>query len=299
MVTSRPYAGPSDLQAVLRFVQRIWSLRSRWHIGGLAWNLAQDPQADPERPMALWESGGAVLAWGWLRRPGGLSLLVDPGRPELVDDVLDWAGGLADEPLTVRVVDTEDHLVAALRRHGYAADLDGTFFLAHHRSLRDLPPPPELPDGFVVRSVRVDAEVPRRAGVHREVWHPSSLTDERYRALTRQWPYRPEFDMVVEAPDGRFAAYCLGWYDEVNRVGEMEPVGTLAEFRRLGLARAASIAVLRAFRAAGGETALVYSRGDDGYPIPRQVYAALGFTPHARTVAFSVDHERVPEPPRR
>jgi predicted GNAT family acetyltransferase len=91
---------------------------------------------------------------------------------------------------------------------------------------------------------------------------------------------------VVEAPDGRFVAYCLGWYDEVNRVGQLEPVGTLAEYRRLGLSRAACLAVLRAFRQAGGEWAVVYARGDDDYPIPKQVYAALGFHPHARTLRY-------------
>ncbi len=93
---------------------------------------------------------------------------------------------------------------------------------------------------------------------------------------------------MVETPDGRFVAYCLGWYDEVNRVGLFEPVGTVAEYRRMGLSTAVGVAVLRAFRAAGGVRAIVFPRGDDGYPIPRQVYASMGFTPHARTVRYRV-----------
>jgi GNAT superfamily N-acetyltransferase len=100
------------------------------------------------------------------------------------------------------------------------------------------------------------------------------------------WPYRADVDIVAVAPDGTLAAYTMGWYDERNRSGEFEPVGTLARYRRMGLARAVGVAVLRAFRDAGGETALVFARGDDGYPVPRQVYAALGFTPHARTVTY-------------
>jgi hypothetical protein len=160
------------------------------------------------------------------------------------------------------------------------------FFLAHSRDLSDLPPMPQLPAGFAVRPVRDDADLVRHAALHREVWPRSALTDGGFRAMTGRWPYKMDFDVVVEAPDGRFVAYCLGWYDEVNRVGEFEPVGTVTEYRRLGLSRVAGIAVLRAFREAGGEMAVVYPRGDDEYPVPKQVYAALGFTPHARTVRY-------------
>ncbi|MEE6257415.1 GNAT family N-acetyltransferase [Plantactinospora sonchi] len=283
----RDHVGADDLPALYGFAQRIWSLDSRWHVGDLAWNLAQVPGGRPEWPMARWEVDGSVLAWGWVIRPDNeLSLLVDPARPELVDEVLDWAGTVTTGPLTATVLDTERHLVAALLRRGHTADRTGAFLLAHHRDLDELPPAPRLPAGLTVRPVRGEADLVRRVTVHREVWHPSRVTDERFRNVSAGWPYRSEFDMVVEAPDGRFVAYCLGWYDEVNRVGALEPVGTLAEFRGQGLARATIVAVLRAFRAAGARTALVSSRGDDGYPIPKQVYAALGFTAHARTVRY-------------
>jgi hypothetical protein len=282
----RDFAGAADLRALQLFAQRIWSLDSRWHLGDLAWNLGQVPDGNPEWPMALWWAGGDAVAWGWMTLPDKLALMVDPAHPHLTDEVLDWAGGVTAGPLTVTVLDTEKHLVETLERRGYTADLGGRFFLAHSRDLADLPPMPQLPAGFTVRPVRDDADLARHAALHREVWQRSALADEGFRAMTSGWPYRMDFDVVVEAPDGRFVAYCLGWYDEVNRVGEFEPVGTVAEFRRLGLSRAAGVAVLRAFQEAGGEMALVYPRGDDEYPIPKQVYGALGFRPHARTVRY-------------
>jgi hypothetical protein len=52
------------------------------------------------------------------------------------------------------------------------------------------------------------------------------------------WPYRGSLDCVVEAPDGRFAAYVLVWPDDENGVGLFEPVGTRGEFRRRGLGAA-------------------------------------------------------------
>jgi GNAT superfamily N-acetyltransferase len=247
--------------------------------------------------MSLWRAGDEAVAWGWLTLPDGLALMVDPAHAHLTDEVLDWAADIASGPLTVTVLDTEKHLVEALEQGGWAADLGGRFFLAQSRDLTEPPPTPRLPAGFAVRPVRDEADLARRAALHREVWPESRLTDDGFRALTGGRPYRRAFDQVVEAPDGRFVAYCLGWYDEVNRVGEFEPVGTVAEFRRLGLSRAVSSAVLRAFREAGGETAIVYARGDDEYPIPKQVYGALGFTPHARTVRYRRRPDQPAAPP--
>jgi ribosomal protein S18 acetylase RimI-like enzyme len=282
----RDFDVASDLRALQEFAQRVWSMGSRWPLGDLAWELGQVPEGRPEWRMALWETAGEVTAWGWVTLPDNLSLLVDPAEPALTDEVLDWAEKVGLAPVTVTVQDSEQYLVDVLTRRGYTADLGGAYFLAHSVVLSDLPPVPDLPEGFTVRPVAGAADHLRRVAVHREVWHPSAFSEQRYAALRSCWPYREDLDMVVEAPDGRFVAYCLGWYDEVNRVGQLEPVGTLAEYRRLGLSRAACLAVLRAFRQAGGEWAVVYARGDDDYPIPKQVYAALGFHPHARTLRY-------------
>jgi GNAT superfamily N-acetyltransferase len=281
----RDYAGPADLDDLLRFTQRIWSLNSRFHVGDIAWDFGLTPQADPALPMSLWSEDGEVAAWGVLGR-GTMSLLVDPARPELAEAVLDWGRALHGGDPEVVVLDQEKHLVHHLLGEGYTADPAGAFFLAHHLDLTDLPPVPDLPEGITIRPVRGEEDFAARVQVHRDVWAPSTFSEVHYRSMISRWPYRAEFDQVVAGPDGRFVAYVLGWYDEANRVGEFEPVGTVAEHRRQGLSRAVSLSVLHAFRAAGGTTALVYSRGDEGYPIPKQVYGALGFRPHARTVTY-------------
>lgn len=292
--TRRNWAGAADLDPLIRFGQRIWSLAHRWHIGDLAWDIGRHPEGRPQWRMSLWERDGRIVAWGWLELPDGLNLAVDRDHADLVDAVLDWADAVAGVPVHVTVLDTEAWQIDPLVRRGYTADTGGSFFLAHHRALTDLPPVPALPDGFTVRPTHGDTEVPARAALDREIWSPTSLPEPVFREMTRRYPYRRDFDQVVEAPDGRLVAYVLGWYDEVNGCGEFEPVGTVPQFRRLGLSRAVGISVLRAFRDAGGELALVYARGDDGYPVPRQVYAALGFRPHGRTVTYRPPANRPP-----
>ncbi len=286
LAARRDWAGPTDLPGLIRFAQRIWTPDSRWHIGDFAWEFGLEPAGRPAWHMSLWERGGDIAAWGWLTRPDRLSLAIDPVFSDLLGAVVAWASELAEVRVSVTVLSTERYLTEALVRMGYAPDETGHFFVAHHRSLDDIPPPPVLPDGFRIRPVRGDDEVVARAALHREVWASTDLTEDVCRAMTRQWPYSFDFDWVADARDGRLVSYILGWYDDVNRVGEFEPVGTLPSFRRLGLSRALGIAVLHAFRDAGGTHAMVYARGDDAYPVPRQVYTALGFQPRGRTVTY-------------
>ena len=88
------------------------------------------------------------------------------------------------------------------------------------------------------------------------------------------------------APDGSVASYTLAWLDEVNRVGELEPVGTHEAHRRKGLGRAVNLFALQRLRDEGATEALVACRGDDAHPIPRKLYAAVGFREVERFVSF-------------
>jgi ribosomal protein S18 acetylase RimI-like enzyme len=271
--------------------QRIWSKASRFHIGDLAWRRDQYHSRDTK----LWELGGSVVAWGCAQLPGTLDFMVHPNHPELADEVLDWFQGLATgEKLTVTVLDGETHLIEALVRRGFRESPDGPFDLYMDRNLDDLPEP-RLPAGFNARHIRGDDDLNRRAEVHRAAWSatlmpsptPSRMTPEIHRQVMATWPYQPELDWVIEAPNGQFAACCIAWLDEKNRVGELEPVGTHPEFRRLGLASAVCLSALHALRRHGAASAVVYPRGDDAYPVPRKVYGMLGFQPYSRTRTYT------------
>jgi ribosomal protein S18 acetylase RimI-like enzyme len=271
--------------------QRIWSKASRFHIGDLAWGRDQYAKW----PTQLWELDGAVLAWGCAQSPGSLDFMVHPNHRELADEVLDWFQGVATgDKLNVTVLDGESHLIKALDRHGYAESSDGPFDLFMDRNLDDLPEP-RLPVGFVARHILGDADVTRRAEVHRAAWSatlmpsptPSRMTPEIHRQVMATWPYRLELDWIIEAPNGQFAACCIAWLDEKNRVGELEPVGTHPDFRRLGLASAVCLSALQALKKHGAASAVVYPRGDDAYPVPRNVYGLLGFKPYSRTRTYT------------
>ena len=86
-----------------------------------------------------------------------------------------------------------------------------------------------------------------------------------------------------EAPDGRFAAYCLCWPDDLNSVAEFEPVGTREEFRRRGLGAAVCTFALRRLHDEGIRQAIVYCSS----PPACALYESLGFRIQASLVGYS------------
>ena len=158
-----------------------------------------------------------------------------------------------------------------------------------HLNARDLtaaPEPPPLPAGLTYRSIE-PADVPERVAIHQDVWAPSRVTESSYAQVRAEWPYRESLDCVVEAPDGRFAAYCMVWPDDVNRVGELEPVGVRSEYRRRGLGAAVCTFALRRWYDEGGRQAIVYCQSEPACAL----YAAIGLPParHPARIRPSLD----------
>ncbi|MFH8745673.1 hypothetical protein ACH4GK_00215 [Streptomyces rimosus] len=123
------YAGPLALRAMQSLAVRAFPATGYRHAGDLAWNWCLALDRAEHCPTAVWSDGGRAVAWGWLELPDGLMLQVDPERPELVRDVLDWAeataGTAGSGPLSVEVADTERAVIEALELREYVRETGG------------------------------------------------------------------------------------------------------------------------------------------------------------------------------
>ncbi len=59
-----------------------------------------------------------------------------------------------------------------------------------------------------------------------------------YQQMSATPDYRPDLDIYVVSPQNEIAAFATMWYDQHNRIGILEPVGTIPEYREMGLGRA-------------------------------------------------------------
>jgi ribosomal protein S18 acetylase RimI-like enzyme len=246
--------------------------RALWHVGDIAWQWRQHTGRESEWRIRTWDD----VAWSWLRvESGNLDHDVHPEHRHLLDEIL-------AEPDARQAWAFEDdaELRATLARHGFEKPGEVTHFLV--RDLDTAPELPELPEGFRYRTVE-DADLPERVAIHRDVWAPSRVTEESYANVRASWPYRTTLDCLVEAPDGRFAAYALLWPDDENSVGELEPVGVREEFRRRGLGAAVCTFALRRWHEEGGRQAIVYCLSGEA----KALYESIGFRNHATLVAYA------------
>ena len=265
-----------DLEEILGLAQELWP-DSECDYGQIAWWAANLPHGETE--VRLWHDDGILVGWGWVTGGTELEFDVRPSHRHLLDEILDWA---QPEELVVRS-DHED-AIARIEAHGLVHDPEAPWSRVNSRSLEQIDEP-TVPDGYRLRTVE-ERDWSSRAAAHRSAFQPSRFSDDVY-AFVRTTPaYRADLDCVVEAPDGSIAAYTLAWFDEVNRVGEFEPVGTHADHRRLGLGRAVGLYALRRLRDLGATSALVACRGDAAYPIPCKLYESIGFREVSRHIAF-------------
>ena len=251
--------------------------RAAYHVGDIAWGLRQHEGRENEWKIRLWVADGRVVAWSWLKQDGRdwLELDVHPEHLELLDEIL-------AEPAARVAFAFEDDAErrSALAQHGFTRPGEAMHYLA--RDLAEAPELPSLPNGFLYRTVGAD-DVAERVSTHREVWAPSRVTESSYAQVRAEWPYRESLDCVIEAPDGRFAAYCLCWPDDEHGVGEFEPVGVRPEFRRRGLGAAVCAFALRRLWEEGGTQAIVYCATAPACAL----YESLGFRIHASLVEYA------------
>lgn len=173
-------------------------------------------------------------------------------------------------------------LAEVLSGLGYSMTDDSPMLL-NRRSLDTIPGAP-LPEGFQVRALAGEQEYEERVSVHREAFHPSRVTVDAYRRLRQAPGYDAGLDLVCVAPNGTFASYCIAWYDPSTRIGEFEPVGARAAYRRMGLTRAVMSEGMRRLQERGATIALVSCIGSNEASCG--LYRSLGFREARRWVYY-------------
>ncbi len=174
-------------------------------------------------------------------------------------------------------MDYDTAMDGLLKAHGFVP-LEGPAPPLFARSLAGELPPVQLPEGYSVQGVRSEEDGRRYAAVSRGAFRPDDDWEAywaRYARFMASPVYDGECHLFVRAPDGRGAAVCSIWYDEVNGVGLFEPVATHPDFQRRGLGKAVMAEGLRRLQAGGMRRAIL---GTDPTNEPAMaLYRAMGF----------------------
>jgi mycothiol synthase len=135
---------------------------------------------------------------------------------------------------------------------------------------------PLLPEGFSYRSAQGTEDAAALAAVHNGAFG-SIWTPESYRQVMESPGYEPERELVIQSPDGTFAAFCVIRYDHLNRMGLFEPVGAHRDYQRRGFGKAIMLFGMQKMSSAGMVNASVAHFGSN--EAAKGLYQSCGFRP--------------------
>jgi mycothiol synthase len=293
-ITCRPYRNEYDYYKIREFLcntlllhdrkQINWPLYRwdywRWHIN------ANITQFKLQESVFLWETDDNALAA--VLNPdmrGEAFLQIHPRHRtiNLVEEMLVLAEQKYPTPTTegktkLRVwsYEQDEILKSSLERAGYIKTNVAEFqrWQLLDRPIPDVP----LASGYTLRSLGDDSELPARSWASWRAFHPDEYDEkyqgwEWYRNVQRIPIYRRDLDLVATAAQGEIAAFTTIWFDEVTRTGAFEPVGTMPEHQRKGLAKALLTEGLRRMQKLGVVMAYVSSYDNAAHA----TYASVGF----------------------
>ena len=283
------YQGPEDfhrVQAALMSWVREAGHRNYLHKGDIGHRLFNDCYGyEPGEMMRYWlDSADEICAFSVFYPHGeSFDLQVAPALwlSDAHVDIFHFCEretlriaqriGKPVKEMVVEIFGSDRANAAFMAARGYT-NAKQTFALTRH-DLSSLPEAP-LPAGFRFHDATAD-DAAQLADVHNHSF-TNKWNADSYGEVFRS-PHM-EYEFVVAAPDGRFAAFTNVWIDGVNRSLLFEPVGTHADFRRRGIGKALMVYVLRRMRAERGiECAYVCHQPPATNPASVALYASVGF----------------------
>lgn len=288
MTHSRPYRDADDITRLQQYnaLQTARDARGWLHPGDIPHRLFNGGRRhNPADLLRLWEDeAGNILGWAMLGLPNKFD--IQSHDPAVIAEALAWVEtSLQADKLETDIWAGDTFREPIYRQDGFAPDPEALPYAVTFRALDDLPPVPPLPAGFSMRTAAGVHEAEALAAVHAASFG-SKWTVEQYVSVMESPGYAAEREFVVVAPDGRFAAFTVTWHDTLNRVGYFEPVGTHADFRRMGLASAMMIYAMHVMGAADLTQACVAHEPAEENPASAALYASLGFVRKYSTQAW-------------
>lgn len=294
MFKMRPYK-PDDLHKVLQFIGYCFRARnfSDYHPGDILHAMSSRYHGDNlDHYFWLFEQEGKLIAFAELFRAKSAmyTLIVHPDCDYDVELRLfaecqrTMAERMKNNPadkcvLSTNISDSDEQTLACLRALGY--DLKSGGYVQGIRSLGTSIPVPVVPEGFYIRCVKDGKEAHLLAEVHKAVFG-KNWTAEKYLKVMQTPGFSIENELVVIAPDGRFAAFLVYWLDSVSKSGLFEPVGCHKDFRRQGLTKALMYEAMQRMVNADMEKAVVLYESDN--PASTHLYTSVGFIEGFKTL---------------
>lgn len=205
------------------------------------WNMASrflEPKAYFTSRVRLWRDEAHKLAGFIIKGDKMVHPQLRSHDPALLGKILAWAEAnwaSLDGTVSVMAYAWDTRRQVALIQNGY--EPQGVVEEVRIYDLNQTFAAPVLPSGYRMSSVADEGDPQARVGLENAIWD-AELDEAWYRGKSSSPHYFPNLDLMVISPEGQPAAAALIWPYPETGAGEIDPLGTHPDHRRMGLARA-------------------------------------------------------------
>lgn len=176
---------------------------------------------------------------GW----GEIFIQRHPDHSELIPEMLEYGENnfinKVKNQVHIFVYEDDEALLEQVKKRGYKINKEA--FSHHLEYIIQGAYNCNLPAGYTLRSMKEDNLIAERCEIfgrsfnhpEPENW-PSLFT---YRQLQSAPDYNKENDFYITDENNKMVAMAIVWFDKINRIGHLEPLGTHPDHRGKGLAQ--------------------------------------------------------------
>ena len=307
-IIKRDYSGDPDKLIMIQLAQQL--RRDTLHVTDLPYRLSSWALDEPAN-VALWVAeDNQLVAWAVLQTSFWTAdyVYLPDQKLGLHRKILEWIDNQAHASLPTRygqpswfvdVFADQAERRQELELAGYTdqAELGENAWSKVWMECNgqgEIPSYP-LPNGYSMRPLAGIDEAGSYVALHQAVFGTKNMTVE-WRQRTLLHPdYLPELDMVITAPDGRLAAFCIGWLSKTMQgvaIGQIEPLGCHADFRRYALGRVVLCETLRRMQQLGVKS--IFVETDNYRNTALRLYESVGFQVIRAVLVYGKDYNQGP-----
>jgi len=134
-----------------------------------------------------------------------------------------------------------------------------SYALTRYYDLKNFSLIAEIPEDYYVESAELNHEPAKHVELIKNAFGKDFYSEKLYERLRNSPNYNADLDITVYSKTGKAVSTCTGWVDSVNRLAEIETVGTHSDYRQKGLARIAMIKCLQQLKEKGYTKAYISS----------------------------------------
>jgi predicted N-acetyltransferase YhbS len=276
-VTKRSYNNDKDHKRVMDFLRELYT-----ETGGIDNWLPprfENNSREMDPGIHLWEDDGDLVGFVVPENPLVYFTQLHPDYISLYGEMVEWLekysrGHWAPGKLSIVEMEGTIEREKVLEDKGYKKDRIYVIF-----RIRDLEAP--IPDfklssGFTIRSVTPEDFDQIAACIRAVFGHGEWFTREILERIASSSFYVPDLDLVVMDREGKIVSFCTFRLDTPSGLTELEPMGTLAEYRAKGIGRALLCEGFR--RLKKYSPSMLYIGGAANTPAANRLYEVTGFT---------------------